>query len=86
MLDVDGRELAVDIDKLLLPDLILFEDIRKGRVETDLRAIYEILDRVVVGGVARCKATDIWNITTAVIEAIGQARNPKEDAPPSASE
>lgn len=84
MAEIGGREIVVDIDKLMIPDLILFEDIRKGRIDTDLRSIYEILQRVVVGGVDNCRASDIWEITTAVIEAIGRARNPKEETPASA--
>jgi hypothetical protein len=82
MVDIDGREieLVVDIDKMSIPDLIMFEDMRKGRAETDLRAVYEVLNRVVVGGVDKCRATDIWDVTVAVIEAIGKKRNPKAEA------
>ena len=81
MVDIDGREieLVVDIDKMSIPDLIMFEDMRKGRTETDLRAVYEVLNRVVVGGVDKCRATDIWDVTVAVIEAIGKKRNPKAE-------
>ncbi len=73
----DEIQVSVDIDKLLIPDLVMFEDIRKGRVEMDLRTIYEVLNRVVVGGVDSYRAVDLWSITAAVLEEIGKARNPK---------
>lgn len=70
-------ELNIDIDKLTIGDLISFEDMRRDRKEMDLRAIADILNRVVVGGIDHYPASMLWTITTRVFEKVAEAQNPK---------